>query len=193
MTQPASAADKELLERLQQAQLRGVVAPKAAPLPASKRRASFHWDRLPLVLFGWFVLGLWWATGGKYTIDGLPLFANTVFSFFHVPVELAPITNWRWYIGLCWIPIAISVIERRNRPRRGLAWSVIMVYAIGVWVVISMLDLGSTWLAVTNPAPDAFILSKQIAGTSFIAALWTGATTFLPEVGMAALWRYLRG
>lgn len=160
--------------------------------PPVKRR-GIRWERVPVTLFGVFFLLLWWAAGGKYTIDGLPLFFNTVFAFFHAPFALSRIGDWHWYVYLCWLPIAISVIERRNRPRRGLVWSVILAYAVGVWLIVCMLDLGSTWLAVTHPLPDAFLLSRQVAQVKILAGIWTGATTFLPEIGMAALWRYVRG
>lgn len=156
------------------------------------RHTSMHWDRLPIVLIGWFLLALWWAAGGKYTIDGLPLFFNMVFDFFHAPFALSPITAWHWYVYLCWLPVAISVIERRNRPRRGLAWNGILVVAIGVWAAVSLLDLSSTWLAVTSPRPDDWLITRQVAALKPIAGIWTAATTFLPEMGMAALWRYLR-
>lgn len=160
---------------------------------AIRRVPRVRWERVPIVLFGWLFLGLWWGAGGRFTIDGLPLFFNTVLGFFRAPEVFRPITDWHWYLYLCWLPILISVIERRNRPRRGLAWSVILVYAIGVWVLVSVIDLGSTWLAVTNPPADAWLLTRQVAAVKPIAGVWTVATTFLPELGMAALWRYVRG
>lgn len=162
------------------------------PIPPPAKARRIHWDRLPLALLGWLIFGLWWAAGGKYTIDGLPLLANEVFGFFRVPVELSPVSDWRWYIGLCWLPFLISIAERRYAPWRRLAWSFIMVWVIFVWVVVSAVDGGSTYLAVTNPPPDARELSKQVAKLPLVAAVWSVATTFAPETGMAMLWWWLR-
>lgn len=151
-----------------------------------------RWDRLPVVGLGWFALALWWAAGAKYTIDGLPLLLNEVAAFFRAPFALAPITDWHWYLYLCWIPVAISIAERRYAPWRRLTLSAIMIWVIGVWLIVSAVDAFSTWLAVTHPADDAYTVTKQIAQIKPIAAAWSIATTFLPETGFAALLWWLR-
>lgn len=151
-----------------------------------------HWERIPVVLLGTFFLGLWWLVGGKYTIDGLPLLLNEIAAFFRVPVRLAPVTDWHWYLRLAWLPVFISVAERRFAPWRRLTFSSIMIWVLLVWLVVSGVDAGSTWLAVTRPPEDAYTVSKQLAAIKVLAALWSVATTFLPEAGIGALWWWLR-
>lgn len=157
------------------------------------RRMLFRYDRVPLGLTGMALLALWWAVGGRYTIDGMPLLGNAILGFFRAPALFGAVTDPQWYLKLCWLPVVISYIERRNRPRAGLAWNLAMVYAIGVWLIVSGADLGSTWLAVTHPEPDAWPLAQQVAQIPFLAVVWTVATTFAPEIGWAALWKYMRG
>jgi hypothetical protein len=159
-------------------------------LPAKRRR--LRWDRVPAVLLGWAILGLWWLVGGRWTIDGLPLLLNEVFAFFRVPIALAPIRAWQWYVALCWLPFIISFVEHRYAPWRRLAWSVIMVWVVVVWLVASGVDLGSTWLAMIHPPPDAYPLTRQVAAIKPLAFVWSVATTFAPEIGIAMLWRWLR-
>lgn len=180
---------------MQQPQVRSAPMENGKPagaLPIPKQAKRIHWDRLPLVILGWCLFGLWWAAGGKYTIDGLPLLANEIFGFFRAPFELSPISDWRWYVWLCWLPVVISLAERRYAPWRRLAWSLIMVWVIFVWVVVSGIDTASTYLAVTNPPEDAYLLSRQVANVKVLAGVWSVATTFAPETGIAALWWWLR-
>lgn len=163
--------------------------PSAAPR-ATRARAvrRFHWDRLPLVSLGMLLLGVWWAAGGKWTIDGLPLLINVFFAFFHISIRLAPLTNPVWYALLCWLPFGISIAEHKYAPWRSLRWSLIMIYVIGVWLIVCGMDFGSTFLAVTHPTPDAWLLSRQVAALMPLAALWSLLTTFAPEIGMSVLW-----
>jgi|GEM_PF-3230013 hypothetical protein len=151
-----------------------------------------HLDRIPVVLIGWAILAAWWAAGGRYTIDGTPLLLNEIARFFHLSARLGAITEPAWYLRLCWLPIAMSIIERRNRPRSGLAWNISTVYTIGIWAIVAGADFGSTWLAITHPDPDAWPIALQVAQIAPLALLLTAATTFAPEIGFVALWRYLR-
>lgn len=160
--------------------------------PPPPRRSAF-WDRIPVVVIGWALLAVWWAAGAKYTIDGLPLVVNVIADFFHIPLSLARIADWHWYAVLCWLPVAISFVERRNRPRRRLLGSGTMVAVVVIWCLVCGLDLGSTWLAVTTPEPTAWTLARQLATIPPLAGVWTALTTFAPEWAMAQLWRYLRG
>jgi len=161
-----------------------------ATKPSRARR--FHWDRLPLVALGFVVLGLWWGFGGKWTIDGLPLFINEVIlKSFHVGFRFGAIARPVWYAVLCWVPFVISFAEHKYAPWRSLAWSLIMVYVIGVWLIVSGLDFGSTFLALTHPAPDDSLIAQQVATIKPLAALWALLTTFAPEIGMSVLWGWL--
>lgn len=155
-------------------------------------RRAFAWDRIPLALLGSFFLLLWWAAGGKYTIDGLPLLLNEIAAFFRAPVRLGPIADWRWYVILAWLPVLISIVERRFVPWRRAASGGTMVWMVGVWLAVAGVDALSTWLAITRPSADAYRISRQIAALPEVAVAWALATTFLPEIGMVALWRGLR-
>jgi hypothetical protein len=149
---------------------------------------------IPVVLFGVLIFGLWWAFGGKYTIDGLPLLINFLGSLFHARIGLGAVADWHAYVYFCWIPIFMSVVERFARPdsayRRGLAWRGILVLGV-VWLVVSALDFGSTYMAVTTPAVDAWYITKQVASIKPLAALWAAITTFVPEVALIATIRLL--
>lgn len=162
--------------------------------PVERPRRRFHWDRVPLALLGWAILGVWWAAGGKYTIDGLPLVANWLLDFFHVPagvLRLTRVVDWHWYLWLCWLPVLISFVERRYVPwRRRLSLMLLAVAA--VWLVVAALDGASTYLAVITPTADAGLLALQLAAFWPAAVTWTLATTFAPEVGIALLYRWLR-
>ena len=157
-------------------------------------RRTFNWDRFPVVLLGWFFLGLWWAAGGKYTIDGLPLLINEISAFFRAPLRLEPIADWHWYLRLAWLPVVISLAERRYAPWRRLTLSSIMIWVLAVWIIVSAVDAGSTYLAVTHPPDDAYSVTKSVAAIKPLAAFWSLITTFLPETGMGALlWWVRRG
>jgi|SRR5215471_11814782 len=160
--------------------------------PVKKRASVVHWDRVPVVLLGLFFLGLWWLIGGKYTIDGLPLLLNEILAFLRAPRLFHAVDDWRVYVALCWLPICISIAERRYAPWRRLTLSTIMLWVLLVWLIVSGLDAVSTWLAITNPPPDAYAISRQLAEVRPLALAWTIATTFLPESAIAALWWWLR-
>lgn len=167
--------------------------PQAQRRPAVARRMLFRYDRVPLALFGYFILSLWWAAGARYTIDGAPLLFNAIAEFFHSSARVSPITDPQWYLKLCWAPILISYIERRNRPWKGFAWSVVVLYATLIWLIVTGIDLGSTYLAVTMPDENAWALAQQVARIPLLSVAWSVATTFGPEIGFAALWKYMRG
>lgn len=158
------------------------------------RRGLIAWDRFPAWLIGTLILGLWWAIGGKYTVEGLPLLANLIGGWFHLPIQITPISDGRWYLYLCWLPLLISFVERQYRPWRNRAiltrerfWLVLL------WLAVVALDAGATYLAVRNPAPGAWTVTRQVAASASLAATWSLLTTFGPESGLSWLWRYLRG
>jgi hypothetical protein len=168
-------------------------APETRPAPArwqpTKRARRFHWDRVPLAVLGFFILGLWWLAGGKWTIDGTPLLINAIFDFFKVPAELPPVSHWLVYILLCWLPILISIAEHRYAPWRGLRrWSILVVpFIVGIWLIVMAADWSSTWMAVTHPEPGAWLIAEQVAAITPLAAAWVTLTTFIPEMGFAVL------
>jgi hypothetical protein len=184
-------------------------SPVAKAGPSKRGMLGIHWDRAPIVLLGLLILGLWWMTGGRYTIDGLPLVFNEAAKFFRLSVRLPPVTNGMWYAALCWLPILISLSESRHSPRArirralqgqkltvggilSIVFTVVIAWVTLVWFIVSALDAGSTWLAIRNPPSDAYTVSKQVAALPLLAGIWTAATTFLPEMGIVALWRWLR-
>jgi hypothetical protein len=161
---------------------------------AKARPSLLNWDRVPGWLIGSALLGLWWAIGGKYTIEGLPLLGNLVFGWFHVPIRVAPITDGMWYLRLFWIPLLISFVERQYRPwRRRDILSRERLWLLLLWLVTIGIDAGSTFLAIRNPAPDAWTLTQQVAAAAPLALIWAFLTTFGPESGLSWLWKWLRG
>lgn len=169
--------------------------PRSVPLQDGARLPSPYarLDRLPVLMLGMGVFGLWWIVGGKYTIDGLPLLLNELCAFLRAPRLFAPVENWRVYVALAWLPLCISVAERRYAPWRRLALSGTMIWVLSVWLIVSGIDAASTYLAVTNPPRDAYAFSKQLAASRPLAVTWSILTTFLPEAGMSALWRWWKG
>ena len=190
----------DLLEAVQSAtvaQARGVMgaATKAAPTKAkaAHRRSLLPWDRVPAFLLGVFLLLIWWAFGAKYTIDGLPLLVNLFAGWFHLPVQLAPISDGTWYLRLAWLPILISFVERQYQPwRRRDILSRKAYWLLLTWLAVIAIDFGSTYLAIRSPAGDAWPLTITIATVAPLAIGWSLLTTFGPESGLSWLWRWLR-
>lgn len=189
-TQQQSDAEylKELIARREQG---SAVRRQADPARKPQVARSAWYERLPVVLIGLPIFAGWWVMGGKYTIDGTPLLLNMLLDFLRLGARVASITDGYWYLYLAWLPLLISFIERRNRPRKELAFSSATVVVLVVWAIASLYDLGTTYIAVTTPAPDAWLITQQIGAYRPIAAIWTGLTTFAPEIGIIALWRYL--
>lgn len=187
---PRCGQDDKLIEREEPRK----TAPLKGKAKAAHRPGLLPWERVPGWLIGSFLLGLWWAIGGKYTIEGLPLLGNLFFGWFHIPTRFPPITDGVWYLRLVWIPILISFVERQYRPwthrdilSRERFWLLLL------WVVTIAIDAGSTFLAIRNPVPDAWTITKQVAALAPLAIMWALLTTFGPESGLSWLWRWLRG
>lgn len=171
---------------------------RVAPLESRTQSGTppprrFHWDRLPLVIFGFAILALWWAAGGKWTIEGMPLLLNEIFNFFHVSFRLAPIIWAGWYAWLIWLPLGISYVEHKYSPWRAWRkWGILSLMGVlVVWLVVTAADWSSTWLAITHPAKDDWLIARQVAAVPFAAGVWVTMTTFLPEVGFAVLYWWL--
>jgi hypothetical protein len=170
-----------------------LVSRGAPPLAQpTQGKAGLRWDRLPMWLIGSAILGWWWLVGGKYTVDGAPLLLNQMLHFLHLPLALAPITHGAWYLILAWLPCSISYVERRYAPWRQVAIDGTIFLIVAVWLIVAAGDGFSTYLAVTHPPADALALSRQVAQSPAAAAVWSFATTFLPEIGLALLWRWFR-
>lgn len=170
----------------------------AAAKPAQKqatagRRPLLPWDRIPAFLLGASLVAIWWAFGAKYTIDGLPLLVNLLAGWFHLTFRLAPVGDGIWYLRLCWLPILVSLVERQYQPwrRRGIL-SRKAYWLPVIWLIVVGVDFGSTYLAVTAPATDAWPLTVTIATTVPLAIGWSLLTTFGPESGLTWFWQWLR-
>jgi hypothetical protein len=70
--------------------------------------------------------------------------------------------------------------------------SLILIVVAAVWFTVAALDGASTYLAVITPTADAGLFALQLALFWPGAVAWTLATAFLPEVGIALLYRWLR-
>ena len=151
----------------------------------------FHWDRTVPVAFGLALLGLWWLAGARWTIDGSPLLLNVVLDFLRFPANwrVGMVTTFAPYFWLFWLPIGISAIEHRNAPWRLERKSgiLVVIFLSLIWFVVTGADWSSTYLALTNPPVDAWLITKQIAALPILAAALTTLTTFAPEVGIAVL------
>lgn len=175
--------------------LEAVEAPQEAkvqPKRTTTARRPSRLDRVPACLLGSAIFGWWWLTGARYTIDGIPLLLNQLAAFLYVHLGLPPVTNPLWYLLLAWLPFAISFVERRYAPWRQSMIDGTMIVIVVVWLIVSAFDGFSTYLAITNPPDNALTISHQIARSTIASAIWSIATTFLPEVALGLLWRWQR-
>ena len=168
--------------------------PAAPPKTEPERLVQAHRWELGLMLLA-FALP-WWAAGAKYTIDGAIWALNWFLVWLGTPaVVTRPANPWLYLLLIGVVGWLFSRVEVKHLPikRTKDRWKLAPPM---VWVgfgLVAGADLGTTYLGVVNPVPDAWALSAWLAATPWAAAVWIGTTTFLPEHMIRAGWRYLRG
>ena len=120
-----------------------------------------------------------WLGSAKYTLTGWVVGLNTALAWLGLPVVVpAPVG---WFVLLA-VPLGVvySRVETRVWHRRSSGLLRTPLFWLG-WIVVVGTDIGSTYLGVRAPAPDAWALTQQIAtsgGVSFVVSL---ILTFAPE------------
>jgi hypothetical protein len=129
---------------------------------------------IALLAFG----GLAWLGSAKYTLIGWIVGLNTALAWLGLPLRVPPVAGW--FILLA-VPLGVvySRVETRVwRGGRGLMRS--PLFWLG-WVVIVATDVGSTYLGVRTPPPDAWPITIQIASSGWVAFVVSLSLTFIPE------------
>lgn len=147
--------------------------------PVRQRGGRLARLALGLVLIS-FGIPFWFA-GARYTLDGWIIFINWFLGWMAIPFSLER-PDWRVYLTLMLaIGLIYSVVEVSQAPAwfKQLSWAI--VAGLVGWLLVSGSDLGSTFVGVTNPAPNAWPLTRWVATHTLIAGLWTILLTFLPE------------
>lgn len=137
---------------------------------------------------------IFWAVGGKYTLEGWVIGLNLLLGFLDVPVRIARPDGW-WVLLFVPLAAAYSWVEVRARPprlkrlkqlRRWLAPALL-------WAIVIGTDVGSTFAGVQNPGPRPWPISVWLAATDVAGGVWAVALTFFPESLILYGWRELFG
>lgn len=145
---------------------------------------------LALIVFG--VIG--WVAGGKYTAEGWIIWLNWFLAWVGIPSRVPPLQG-AGFILAALIAYAYSEIEVRHKPARrvGRRWKLSPLPIVAIWALIVATDVGTTYQGISTPAPDAWLLTKQIAREPLLGGLWAIILTFFPEWLILGGIRTLRG
>lgn len=153
---------------------------RRATRSAGQRQAAESFALLGLV-----VAGLLWPIGARATIDGVIIFVNWLIAgVVGVGSAITPDFNepaW-WLLWL--IPLGISRVEWRPPVRRaGKGWKIEWkrLDRLALWGILTVIDLWSTWIGLTEKAESHGDLFVWIAAASWRAAIAVALLTFLPE------------
>jgi hypothetical protein len=131
-----------------------------------------------------------WIVGARYTVDGAIVAINWFLNWLTIPHQVHR-PQWEGY--LLWIAaagLAFSIIEVRHRPRR-IPKNNKEALTGAAWCIAVVIDLGTTYLAVTNPGRGAWPITYWIAGNITAAGAWTILATFGPEWAIMGAWKLL--
>lgn len=132
-----------------------------------------------------------WIFGAKYTVDGIINISNAVLAFLTVPYRIT--MRWELYLYLSPFPIGFSLIEIFLRPVQRVGGRLTMIAAglVAVWLLVSLLDLGSTAVGIgAGVGGPAFVRS---AASSLVGVvLVTLYLTYTPEWLIRNSWYFLK-
>lgn len=153
---------------------------KSEPLvngkPVVKAKAGGEWAvGIVLIVFGF----IGWATGARYTLFGWVVGLNLFFAWLGLPLAIPTPTGWGILIA---IPIGViySRVEMqiwKAHRRRGQA---LALFVVG-WLLIVATDVGSTYLGVRSPQPEAWPITLTIAASAGLAFAWAALLTFASD------------
>lgn len=128
-----------------------------------------------LLAFG--LLG--WLTGARYTLLGWVVGLNLFFAWLGLPVEIPTPAGW-WILTMIPIAVIYSKVEMqvwKAHKRRGQA---LALFIVG-WLLVVATDVGSTYLGVRSPQPEAWDITLTIAKSAGLAFVWSAILTFVSD------------
>lgn len=160
-------------------------------IPLKNGEVTAH-KRSPWVPLAAVLIGLvLWPLGARFTIDGVLWIGNWILTFLRMPIRI-PAPTYVAYLALAPVPLVASFVEWRPLRWR---WEdeIRNPYGMTVWIIIVILDAGSTFIGIQNPDPGAsrlFIeLSQSLALSGILAAVLTFGPEWLLREGWRRLWR----
>lgn len=166
----------------------------AAPVPARQeepqpyRRAERAAEpavlrSIPLGLLAIAFGAVGWVLGAHYSVDGWVLALNLIGDTISVGGRVPDPTGVLRIALIVSLGLVYSIAEVKGRPITNVRWQVWAVSALGV-ALVHITDGGSTFLALMNPAANAWPISRWLAAQPFAAAVWALLLTYLPEALM---------
>lgn len=144
--------------------------------PIAVKRSGGEWAiGATLIVFG--MIG--WLTGARYTLFGWVIGLNLFFDWLGLPIVVPAPVGW-WILSMIPIAVVYSRVEMqvwKAHKRRGQA---LALFAVG-WLLIVITDVGSTYLGVRAPAPDAWPITLTIAASAGLAFVWAAVLTFISD------------
>ena len=189
-SQPAEPQPRELTPAEQR---RAVYEQKQAERQAAQEQARAeraavkgwaHYSALERLCIGALMLipgvVLWWI-GGAALADGMRLGLNVASDVANMGVVIPAITGDARLLLLPIIATLFSVVEIKLRPHRPYLSK--RTFAIVVLLLLAhSVNLGATFLAVTDIKPGAWELQAWATAQVWPAALWAFFITYVPEI-----------
>ncbi len=153
------------------------VRSSAPTAPITRKNISGLW---PAGIVAWLFGIPLWVVGAFYTLQGWTIGLNLVASAVHLPARVPAPGGW-WVLLLIPLGLLYSFVEVRLYPHSpGGNWGRWFLLLF-IFAVVILSDLGTTYLSVITPDPDASALAKWAASTPLASGAWTVVLTFAPE------------
>lgn len=133
-----------------------------------------------------------WLADGKYSLDGIVSLSGVFRSWVGIPaVVIDPAWGqWAYLIG---IVLTAMIFTRIEISQWGLVkqqrWRVVGAGVLLVWAIANAIDLGTTWLGVTDTHDDMLAIQYWIATNPPASIAWSILVTYLPEFLFVAIFR----
>jgi len=152
---------------------------RSAPMASAAARRQMSGNEIAagiaLIVFG----ALLWLAGARYTLTGWVYGLNWFAAWLGLPAQIPPPVGMAVLFA---VPIGLvySLVELyRPWKARGDWTAAALIWVI--WVIIVFTDGGSTFLGVKQVAPDAWLITRQVAASDYLAGGWSLVLTFIPE------------
>lgn len=123
---------------------------------------------------------LWWI-GGAALVDGMRLGLNVASDVATMGIVIPVITGDARLLLLPIIATLFSVVEIKLRPHRPYLSK--RTFAVIILLLLAhSVNLGATFLAVTELAPGSWELQRWATAQVWPAALWAFFITYVPEI-----------
>jgi hypothetical protein len=160
---------------------------RSEPLVKNDTTSSGAWTvGIALIIFG--VIG--WLSGAKYTLFGWVVGLNLFFAWLGLPLTIPTPTGW-WVLAMVPIGYVYSRVEMqvwKAHTRRGQS---LVLFAMS-WLLIVATDVGTTYLGVRTPQPDAWPITQTIAASAGMAFIWAAILTFVSDWLIIGGWKLIK-